>query len=527
MNRPGQAPSAPSSRPPQRPATRNPAPASAPPPDNPQVEALLQRAFQDHGAGRLNEAAQGYNQVLKLSPGHADALHLLGLVMRAAGRIDDAVRLIEQAVAARPHWPDAFYNLGNALAALGRAPDAIKAYNTAIEQQPENPLFHYNLGNLKRATNDYKGAVLAFRRAVEADPNHMQSWHNLANVLRETGENRLAINIYRKVLSLDPDLAEAHYNLGLALMSVGELVQGFREYEWRWKVASFPSPRRNYDQPLWKGELLKGKTLLVHAEQGMGDTLQFCRYVPLLQRFGGRVLFGCAAPQMGLLSRLPGVSNVIDADGQSLARFDYHVPLLSLPRIFGTKVETIPAAVPYLTPDPQLLAKWRKIIGKQGLKIGLNWAGNPKHGNDVNRSMALRDLLAMPMAPGVRFFSLQKDEAAGQLHQLGLTDTVPDLGAQINDFDELAAAISALDLVITVDSAPAHMAGALGKPVWVFLPTSSDWRWMEKIDRSPWYPTMRLFRQDRQGSWAEPVQRAAAQMMHVARNGLSTLTEGD
>ncbi|CAK0749687.1 Tetratricopeptide repeat protein [Azospirillaceae bacterium] len=484
----------------------------------PSVADLLQQAFALHRAGQLKEAVQGYIHVLKLDPNNVDALHLSGLVLRASGKNPDAEKMIRRAIALRPTFVEAHYNLGNTLSALGKVDEAIESYEHAISLQPDHTTALYNLGNLHRNQGKFDDAVACFQKAVKYKPSYAEAWHNLANVFKEMGEIILAVEIYRKTLSLVPDLAEAHYNLGLSLMALGQFEEGFREYEWRWKVDTFPSPKRNFSQPQWDGSAFPGRCLLVHAEQGLGDVIQFCRYLPMLpsRSGGGRVMLECLPSQMGLLGRLEGVDAVVPA-GQPLPPFDLQVPILSLPFIFKTSLETIPNACPYLTPNPERVSLWRNRMGEQQdvVRIGLVWAGNPRHGNDKNRSLSLRQFFGLPMQKMIKYYSLQKDKAAEEINQFGLSGVIPDLGKDIKDFEDLTAVISILDLLITVDSAPAHVAGGLGKLVWTLLPFSADWRWMTETSESPWYPTMTLYRQSQAGAWDDVLARIVTDIAGV------------
>lgn len=477
---------------------------------------MLRQAFDLHRANRLQDAEAGYRAVLERAPDNPDALHLLGLVMRGVGRNEDALQWLQQAVEARPGFAEAHYNLGNTCVALGRIEQGIAAYEQALALQPAYAMAHYNLANAYRSIDSLPRAAEHLHKAVRHDPDFFEAWHNLANILKDMGEPALAVNVYRKVLARKSDLAEAHYNLGLAQLSMGAFEEGFREYEWRWKVASFPSPKRDFVQPLWNGSPFPGKTLLVHAEQGLGDTIQFCRYLRQVAPFGGRIVLECVKSQAGLLGRVFEDITVVPS-GEPLPPFDLQIPLLSLPHVFGTTLATVPASCPYLTVDPVRAARWRDRLGDgPEAKVGLVWAGNPRHGNDRNRSMSLRDLLNLPMVPSLRYFSLQRDRAAVELTQLGLTKVVPDLGAEIDDFDDFAAAIAAMDLVISVDTAPAHLAGALAKPIWLLLPFSADWRWQTETQESPWYPTMTLYRQKKAGDWAEVMARVSADLLAAA-----------
>jgi hypothetical protein len=301
--------------------------------------------------------------------------------------------------------------------------------------------------------------------------------------------------------------------LAVVALIRGDYASGWREAEWRWKCKDFSSPKRQWSKPQWKGEQLNGETILLHAEQGFGDTVQFVRYAPMVAERGGKVILECPAVLHRLLKNLPGIAGIVPETAQP--EFDLQCPLLSLPLAFGTLLDTVPNRVPYLTPEPQLCEQWGKLIGERasGLKVGLTWAGSPTHQNDRKRSLTLNQLLPLAQAAGVTFFSLQKGPAAQQANDPAIGFPIADLTARLTDFADTAAMISQLDLVITVDTVIAHLAGALGKPVWVFLPRVPDWRWMLDREDTPWYPTMRLFRQEVHGQWEKPIRRAAGCLM--------------
>ena len=319
-------------------------------------------------------------------------------------------------------------------------------------------------------------------------------------MLTDVGELREAIAYHRRAVALAPDNLEVHRALALALLAAGDFEEGWREYDWR--------QRRRYPQPAWDGGPLAGRSILVYQEDGLGDTLQFARYVPLVAASGGRVILECAAPLARLLQRLAGVERVVVA-GDPLPAFDTHAALMSLPACVGTTRDTIPRAVPYLAADPRLVESWRARLGRaDALSVGLVWRGNPCHPNDSNRSMRRADLAPLGRVPGVHLYGLQVGPAGASVDG--------NLGPQLNNFDDTAAVVSVLDLVITVDTSVAHLAGALGRPVWVLLSSPHDWRWHLEHETSPWYPSMRLYRQERPGDWGPVVERVAVELARLA-----------
>jgi hypothetical protein len=349
-------------------------------------------------------------------------------------------------------------------------------------------------------------SIVAFRRAVQIKPDYAEAHNNLSGALYQRGQIDEATAAAARAITLEPDYAEAHWTLALILLTQGNFAQGWREYEWRWRRDSFTTPRRNFPQPRWDGGDLHGERILLHAEQGIGDTLQFVRYAPMVAQRGGRVILECQRALKRLFSQLPGVEEIVEA-GEPLPSFDLHCPLMSLPLVFQTELASVPASIPYLKSDAKLWAAWKSRLESEstGRRIGLAWAGSPTQRRDRNRSMKLAQLGPLARIPNAIFYSLQKGEAGKEPPPQGLT--IRDFTGELNDFADTAALLECLDLILTVDTAVAHLAGAMGKPVWTMLAFSPDWRWLLNRDDSPWYPTMRLFRQPRIGDWATPVSQ--------------------
>jgi hypothetical protein len=339
-------------------------------------------------------------------------------------------------------------------------------------------------------------------------------------VLAILGRSAEADASFREALRLQPDQADAHANRGMALLLAGQFEEGWREFEWRWKTAFMATRARNFAAPLWNGEAIGDRVLLLHAEQGLGDTLQFCRYAPLITG-GARVVLEVQASLVRLLSRLPGVAQIV-ARGESLPPFDLHCPLLSLPRAFGTTLETIPAATPYLAADPAEATLWRKRLASlPGLRVGLVWAGGPRTpvpkliAIDMRRSLTLKTLAPLAEVSGVSFVSLQKSSPAAQAANPPPGMALADFSVELHDFAATAALIEALDLVISVDTSVVHLAGALGKPVWLLNRFDNCWRWMLKREDSPWYPTLRQFRQPSAGDWSSVISAVKDALQHL------------
>jgi hypothetical protein len=392
-----------------------------------------------------------------------------------------------------------------ALHEAGQYEHALQLYNDAVSRWPNLALLWNNRGNTLLELACYAEAAESYRRALQLAPELHDARIALASCLQSLGylsEAQAACDI---VLQAVPGHAEAHWNQALLLLLQGNYAMGWQEYEWRWKKRRFTSPQRQFMQPQWQGEPLTGKTILIHAEQGLGDTLQFCRYLPSLAASASQVVFACHPQLTALMETLsPGLTIV--AMGQPLPSFDCHLPLMSLPRLFGTTLETIPAAVPYLQPPAGRLPFWQSVIPerKGTLRVGLCWAR--KRFPDPDRCCPACLLDGLSVCAGVEYYSLQLDTFGLGRPSLPLVD----LTSQLLDFADTAALVSQLDLVISVDTAVAHLAGALGLPCWLLLSTDVDWRWLLRREDSPWYPTLRLFRQQQPGNWAEVLERVVA-----------------
>jgi Flp pilus assembly protein TadD len=460
-------------------------------------------AVLDQSLFHLNQAVSG-----NLSPSNmAESQANLGKALLAKDLADEAIVACRRAIQLEPSMAQAYNNLGTALAAKGDLPPAIAAYDTALRLQPNLPELHNNLGVALRQSNHCALAVSACATAIKLRPDYADAHNNLGSAYMSCGDIGHALAAYRKAIDLNPQHASAHCNLGLALLVSGDFDEGCRQFEWRWRVKELCLRPIRTTQPAWEGSPLNGARILLHAEQGLGDSIQFVRYLPMVKQRGGRITLACPRELVSLFNQLPDAEQVVPID-QPLPDFDFHSPLVSLPRVLGTRLETIPAAIPYLKADPIRSAHWReRIPADRRRKIGLVWSGQPAHPNDRNRSIPLTALSPLAQLSGIQFFSLQKGKAKEQSSSwpVELTDWTD----QLSDFAETAALMENLDLVITVDTAVAHLAGAMGKPVWILLPLAPDWRWLLRREDSPWYPTARLFRQSAAGDWTAPVARVA------------------
>jgi tetratricopeptide (TPR) repeat protein len=498
------------------------------------VLALTNRGAVLFDLKRYDQALESYNRALAIRPDHADAFYNRAGVLHALKRYDQAVANYDRAIVGRPEFAAAYANRGNSLNELHRFEealesfdralvlqstlfealcsrgntlnklhrfdDALASYERALTLNPDHAPSHYNRGTTLHEMRRYPEALESYDRALASQPNYPDALSNRGATLYELKRHPEALESYDRALALQADYPEAHWNAASLRLLTGDFKRGWGEYEWRWKYETMALAKRDFAQPLWRGQEIQGKTILLHAEQGLGDTIQFCRYSSLVAARGGRVILEVDKRLHDLMASLAGVTQLISA-GDPLPEFDLHCPLLSLPLAFDTQLHSIPSKIPYLRPPTAKLEEWTRRLEKmQGCRVGLVWAGNAAHHRDQIRSIDF-SILAPLLKTGARFVSLQKDvraKDAGMLNARPDIDQYPDT---LVDFSDTAALISNLDLVISVDTSVVHLAGALGRPVWVLLPYLPDWRWLLDRDTSPWYPTARLFRQDDRRNW--------------------------
>ncbi|HXZ01956.1 MAG TPA: tetratricopeptide repeat protein [Stellaceae bacterium] len=455
-----------------------------------------------HALGRHEEAVAHFERAVALEPGFAQAHNNLGNAMRTLRRHEDALRHYRTALALWPNYAEAHYNAGNALQTLGRHDEAIAPYEKAAAIRPGYAEALNNLGNALQMLNRHDEAIARFEQALAAKPDYAEALNNLGNSLQALNRHEQAIPLHARALALQPDCIAAQWNEGLARLVTGDFKMGWEQYEGRWAVEGPGQRRRDFAQPQWRGEAaLAGRTILLHAEQGLGDTLHFARYVPMVAALGASVVLEVQKPLVPLLAGLAGVTRIL-AQGEALPPFDCHSPLLSLPLAFGTTLDIIPRDVPYLAAAPDRIAAWRATVEATAPpRIGVVWAGSAANLFDRRRTIPLRHLLPLLATPGIKFFALQKDLRPGDLELLRERPEVTVLSERLGDFADTAAAVSLLDLVISVDTAVAHLAGALARPFFLLLPFSAEWRWLRGREDSPWYPTARLFRQPAIGDW--------------------------
>ncbi len=480
--------------------------------DWPEIHSNLAAVLLD--AGQAAEAAAACDAALALNPDLVPALNNLGLALCSLDRHGESIVPLRKALSLAPDNLETAHNLAVVQYRLGDIVMAETTLRALLDRRPNWPEAQRSLGNLLRETGKPDEAAHYYRAVLAGLPLDFKTYGNLGLVLLNQNRPQDAIAVYEKALALEPDQADIRMSLGIAQLAAGDFDRGWENYEARWSAATFSSPKREFPAPRWRGEPLgpsgenpDGRRLLIHAEQGFGDTLQFCRFIPLIADQGGPIVVECQPALRRLLDSMaaPYTDGRVTfiSRGDALPAIDCHVPMLSLPHILQTKLSTIPAAVPYLQASKPETRQWRHRLGSGSLNVGLVWSGNTKRQDDQMRSCpidALRPLLGLH---GLQLYSLQKDRREP------LPDGIEDLAPDLHDFGATAAAIGALDLVISVDTAVAHLAGAMGRPVWVLLGYAADWRYLLNRDDSPWYPTMRLFRQTHPGDWNAPVRNIA------------------
>jgi tetratricopeptide (TPR) repeat protein len=446
------------------------------------------------------EALVAIDKALALAPDDLPALNGRGIVLLKLDRAAEAVSAFERVLQRDPRMLSAAANRGNALAELGRYDEALAQYDAVLMLAPSRAETHFNRGTTLAKLGRQHDAIAAYDRALALRPDYIKALINRAIALQACNRHQDSLANLRQVLASDKDNADAHHNEGLALLTLGDYQRGFEKYEWRWQRSGMP-PRRRLGKPLWLGEYPLGrKTILLHAEQGLGDTIHFVRYAPLLARAGAKVVLEVQPELRRLLARVEGVSAVV-ARGEPLPDYDVHCPVGSLPRALRTEPTNIPADIPYLAADADRLAKWRtRLEALPSPRIALAWAGSAAHANDRNRSLALSRLAPL-LDADASFVSIQRDLRDEDAALLAGMPRLTPIGDELADFDDTAAVAALVDVVISVDTSVVHLAGATGRPTWILLPFCPDWRWMLDREDSPWYPTARLFRQPMLGDW--------------------------
>jgi tetratricopeptide (TPR) repeat protein len=458
---------------------------------------------------RHEEALASYDQAIALKPDYADAYNNRGNALQELKRHQEALASYDQAIALKPDYAEAHNNRGVALHHLKRFDEAVASYDQAIALKPDYAEAFYNRGNALKDLKRFDEALASYDKAIALKPDYADAFYNRGNALKDLKRFDEALASYDKAIALKPDYADAYFNQSVCLLLMGRYEQGWRQYEWRKKKAE-PIGVRLYSQPLWLGkENITGKTLFIYWEQGLGDTIQFCRYGKLIKALGAKVVVSVQEPLHQLLNQMRPDIQIINHNEVPTA-FDYHCPLMSLPLALGTTLETIPSEQRYILADEQLRILWdARLPPRTKPRIGVVWSGHPKHKNDHNRSIDLPTLVPL-FSADAHWISLQKELRDGDSASLRVLRQIVFYGDELRNFSDTAAVIDLLDLVITIDTSVAHLAGAMGKQVWILLPYIPDWRWLLDRSDSPWYPTARLFRQDDTRSWENVVERVFA-----------------
>ena len=450
---------------------------------------------------RPEEALASYDKAIALMPDDAVAHNNRGAALRELQRPAEAIASYDKAIALKPDYADAHYNRGNALMDLKRLVEALTSYDKAIALKPEFAGAHSNRGNALRDLQRPAEALASYDKAIALKPDFAEAYSNRGNALKDLKRPAEALASYDKAIALKPDFADAHWNQSLCLLLMGHFEQGLRQYEWRKKLNE-PMAVRSCPRPVWLGdENIAGKTLFIYWEQGFGDTIQFSRYAKLVEARGAKVIMSVQQPLCGLLKQISPTIQILKPNEEP-TEFDYHCPLLSLPLALGTTLETIPAEQQYIKSDEELRSVWSaRLPPKTKPRIGVVWSGSATNKRDHYRSMELQQFLAI-FSPDAEWICLQKDIREKDFALLRQFGRIAFFGDDLRDFSDTAALLDLMDLVITIDTSVAHLAGAMGKPVWILLPYNPDWRWLLDRNDSPWYPSARLFRQQQIGNWA-------------------------
>jgi Tfp pilus assembly protein PilF len=517
------------------------------------LQEKLQQALELHRIGQLAQGQAGYEEILAIHPGHADAINLLAAIavqtrnpqraielfakaidldpnnveaycnsamaLRQLNQLDAALAHLEKAIALKGDFAEAYLNRGLILAELKQWDAALASYRQVIAIQPDYVEAHLACGHVLKELDRLEAALASCDRAIAIVDDYEEAYVGRASLLQQLKEPEAARASYDRAIALKPDYATAYHGRAHSFLLLGDFENGWVDYEWRWKDinSSLVGEKRGFPQPLWLGEeLIAGRTILLYSEQGLGDTLQFCRYAALVADLGARVILEVQKPLSNLLGALQGVSQLVTR-GDPLPAFDYRCPLMSLPLALGTRLDSIPAPVRYLTCDAAKVAKWRTRLGeKTQPRVGLVWSGSRLHKNDRIRSVPLGELVRH-LPSGLEYVSLQKEVRDADNRTLQRNPWIRQFSDDLHDFTDTAALCDCLDVVISVDTAVAHLSAALGRITWILLPHVPDWRWLLDREDSPWYPTAKLFRQDRFGDWSGVFDRLKAHLMQKTK----------
>jgi tetratricopeptide (TPR) repeat protein len=476
---------------------------------------------------RFDEALASSDNLLKAEPGRAEALCNHGVILGELKRFEEALASFDAALKVQPNYAEALSNRGLVLHELKRFEEALACYESALKVRPDYAEALSNCGTTLRELQWFEDALACFDRALKMRPDFAEALSIRGLVLLDLERFEEALASYDRAIKVKPEFAEAHYNQALCCLLTGDFDRGWAKNEWRWQTEQLMKANRDFTQPLWLGSgEFAGKTVLLHWEQGFGDMIQFCRYVPLVAQRAARVILEVPGPLHELMGTLTGSAQIVSR-GEPLPQFDLHCPLLSLPLAFSTRLENIPAAMCYLRATPSAVRSWNARLGpRKRFSVGLVRCGRPEHKNDHNRSLKLSTLLPL-LECDASFVSLQREVRPCDTGVLKDRTDLLHFGDELSNFSDTAALISNLDLVISVDTSVAHLAGALGKPVWILLPYVPDWRWLLDREDSPWYPTARLFRQNRARTWDDVIIRVRDALHHFAPRRLFSRSAGE
>ncbi len=470
------------------------------------AEALYHVGQTMFGQKEYDKAVDFLNKSLAADPSRVTGWNTLGRAYEHLNDEEKALQAYIKATKINPEYGNAWLNAGKIYHLSGAHEDALRYYGKALKTLKNSQAVYNNLGSLLKTMGRYKDSEDTYRKGIKLYPNSPGMLYNMGNLMRDECRPEEAIKCFEKSLKIDNDVPGVHWNLALAHLLSGNIKEGFKEYLWRWDYDQFPTKKRHFAQPMWDGKPFNGKTLFIYLEQGVGDWIQFARWIPeVVKKKGktGKLIVECHSGLKKLFSEIPGVDHVQYRE-ETPPPFDTQVPYMTLPYLFQNTLENMPKKTPYLTVPKAAKHKVSESVIKptDNLKVGIVWAGNPQHGNDKNRSSSLRHWIPLFELDQISWFSLQKGQKEEEPRELKLANKIELLGPHFQDYSETAAVIEHLDLVISVDTSVAHLAGALGKPVWVLVPYSPDWRWLLEREDCPWYPTARIFRQDKSRTWA-------------------------
>ncbi|MBF0358176.1 MAG: tetratricopeptide repeat protein [Magnetococcales bacterium] len=479
------------------------------------AEAYISLGIVQKEQGNLAAAIASYQKAITIKPNYPEAYNNLGNTLKEQDRLNEAISNYQKAIAIKANYAEAYRNLGAAFQEQGCLDAAVEACQKAISIKPDYAEAYYIIGNSLMEQMSLDAAVENYQKAIAIKPDYPDAYCNLGNARNKQAKIEEAVNSYQKAIALKPNHAEAHFNLSTNLLLIGDYESGWKEYEYRFLCREVSYD--NYQQPRWDGSRLDGKTILLHHEQGFGDTLQCIRYVELVKNLGATVIVYCQKPLGSLLQGMEHIDKLCTST-DSIPAFDCQLPLFSLPLLFGTTLETIPENSPYIYPDQLLVKKFsQRLEGVKGFKVGIVWQGSPRHNRNWYRSVDPAILIKLFSIEGAVFISLQKEAKESDLELLSKQDNFIDISAELNDFSDTAAAMANLDLMISVDTSVVHLSGALACPSWVMLSYIPDWRWLLEGEDSPWYPSARLFRQSKHGNWDSVIESVFSNLTNLVK----------